>query len=376
MFEALSALMSPVFGRRESSLSVPILDGALKPNNLLEEASIVAEDPALEDIAIGSDGMLYAACGSNVCRVSADGGFEPVAKFEQLVTALAFLPDGVLAVGLGNRVVFGAGGATSRVIEAVDGEPLNAVNALHADSNGSLWITDGSRNAPYAQWSRDLMEKGRSGRLLRYDRASGKAEILASGLGYAFGACVDKDDRVLVSESWRHRVDGVTGAGDPTPCISSLPGYPARMSPAAGGGFWLTLFACRTQLVEFVLRENDYRRDMMKTIEPEYWISPALSSGNDFLEPLQGGGVKQMGILKPWAPSRSYGLVVRYDSQFNPVCSLHSRVGGRHHGVVAVAQRGDDLFVLSKGAGRLLQISVSGIEPARMLNSETGSADA
>ncbi|HEY8710049.1 MAG TPA: strictosidine synthase, partial [Burkholderiaceae bacterium] len=138
-----------------------------------------------------------------------------------------------------------------------------------------------------------------------------------------------------------------------------LPGYPARMAAAEGGGFWLSVFACRTQLVEFVLGEDDYRREMMKTIEPRYWVAPALASGSDFLEPLQGGGVKQMGILKPWAPPRSYGLVIRIGADFIPKYSLHSRVGGRHHGVVSIVQRGDELYVLSKGAGRILQLSVS-----------------
>ncbi len=49
---------------------------------------------------------------------------------------------------------------------------------------------------------------------------------------------------------------------------------------AGGGGFWLSFFAVRTHLVEFVLREDDFRQEMMKTIpNPAYWISPALASG-------------------------------------------------------------------------------------------------
>ena len=48
----------------------------------------------------------------------------------------------------------------------------------------------------------------------------------------------------------------------------------------------------------------------------------------------------------------------RIGDDFIPTFSLHSRVGGKHHGVVAVAERGDELFVLSKGAGRILRLSV------------------
>jgi hypothetical protein len=296
-------------------------------------------------------------------KVSSDGAFIPVATFDGPVTAMAFWPDGALAVALGTSVVIDAGTAESRTIDRVDGKPLSAVNALYADAAGSLLICDGSAARPYLEWSHDLMEKGSSGRLLRYDRTSGATTTLASGLAYAFGACTDAQRRVLVSESWRHQVS-VVEKGRSTPVVADLPGYPARMTSAAGGGLWLSLFACRTQLVEFVLREGDYRREMMRTIEPKYWVAPALSSGADFLEPLQVGGVKQMGVLKPWAPSRSYGLVIRFDADFVPLFSLHSRAGGRHHGIVAIAQRGDDLFVLSKGADRILRLSVSQIEAA------------
>ena len=100
----------------------------------------------------------------------------------------------------------------------------------------------------------------------------------------------------------------------------------------------------------------------MKTIDPRYWISPSFGSGADYLEPLQGGGVKQMGILKPWAPPRSYGLLVRFNADMTPQYSLHSRVGGRHHGICAAAQVGDTLYALSRGSGRILKLSVPAIQ--------------
>lgn len=361
MFDALSSALSGVFNKRSSGLSVPILDGPLKPNNLLEEAPVLAEIEGLEDIAIGPDGHLHAVAGRVIFKISASGQLIEVSEHQHAITAFAIQPDGTFAVGLGTSVVIDGGNGARTVVNHAGGQPLNAVTAIHAADDGSLLICDGSATRPYPQWSHDLMEKGRSGRLIRLDPATGRTEVLCSGLAYAFGAHVDSRGRVLVSESWKHQVDIVTG-GRTMPAIPALPGYPSRMTPAEGGGFWLTLFACRTQLVEFVLRENDYRRDMMRTIEPRYWVAPALSSGDDFREPLQAGGVKQMGILKPWAPPRSYGLVVRYDEDFIPVYSLHSRVGGRNHGIVSVAQHGDDLFVLSKGAGRILRLSVSEIE--------------
>lgn len=362
MFNALASSVSSIFNRRGSSLSVPILDGALKPNNLLEDAPVLVERDGFEDIVVGPDGVIYVACGNEVMTLAKNGMLQPFTEHDEPVTALAVMADGALAIGLGASVIIEGGKAGRAVIDHAEGRALNAVSALHARPDGSLLICDASASRPYSEWTHDLMEKGRTGRLLVCDRSGGSVRTLASGLGYAFGALVDANGRALVSESWRHQVIRIGEGGGADVAISALAGYPARMTKAEGGGFWLTLFACRTQLVQFVLQENDYRRDMMRTIEPRYWVAPALSSGVDFREPLQSGGVKQMGILKPWAPPRSYGLVVRFDDDFMPVYSLHSRVGGRNHGIVAVAQRGDDLYVLSKGAGRILRLSVAEVE--------------
>ena len=111
--------------------------------------------------------------------------------------------------------------------------------------------------------------------------------------------------------------------------LDNLPVYPSRLSPAAGGGFWLTAFIARTQLVEFVLRENAYRRRMMAEIDPQYWIAPKLRSGQSFLEPMQGAHLKTMGVVKPWAPPRSYGLVIRLSEAGVPQYA-RAQPGRRH----------------------------------------------
>jgi hypothetical protein len=77
---------------------------------------------------------------------------------------------------------------------------------------------------------------------------------------------------------------------------------------------------------------------------------------------MQGAHLKTMGVVKPWAPPRSYGLVIRLNSDCAPRYSLHSRVDGRNHGVVAVAEVGDALYALAKGAGRLLRLPLKAIE--------------
>ncbi|WP_340109724.1 hypothetical protein [Pikeienuella sp. HZG-20] len=361
MLERLLEKVAAFGNRRGQSLSIPVFDGALKPNNLLEEAEVLVAMPGLEDMAVNREGELFAAAGAALYRIAPGGEAREIAAFDAPVTAFAIQGDGGFAVGLGAALLINAGTTAERRIGAADGAPFVAITAIHAARDGALLVADASDRFAYQDWAHDLMSRNRGGRLLRIAPDGGAATTLASGLAYAFGAFEHANGDILVSESWAH---GVAKARDgrAAPAIERLPGYPCRFAPAADGGFWLTLFCSRTQLVEFVLTEHDYRREMMATIDQRHWISPSFGSGRDFLEPLQGGGVKQMGVLKPWAPPRSYGLVVRYAADFTPVYALHSRVGGLNHGAAAAAETGDALLVLSKGAGRIVRLSLAEIE--------------
>jgi hypothetical protein len=143
--------------------------------------------------------------------------------------------------------------------------------------------------------------------------------------------------------------------------LTHLPVYPSRLAPAEGGGWWLTAFTARTLLVEFVLREKAYRKRMMAEIAPEHWIAPRLASGGSFFEPMQGAHLKTMGVVKPWAPPRSYGLVIRLDGDGQPLYSLHSRFDGSNHGVVAAIERDGALYLIAKGPRRLLRLPLAGL---------------
>jgi hypothetical protein len=357
MLDSLISWIGSRGNTRGKSLSIPVFDGAFKPNNLLEEAKTLVENSGFSDIIAGANNRLLAACNNSVVEVSKTEELTELAVFDHAITSLAELNDGSIAVGLGDSVVIGAGTENAVSIDSAGGSKLTAITALYPALDGGLLICDGSQSYACDDWAWDLMNNCKDGRVIAVDANGGNARVLASGLGYAFGAFESKETGVLVSESWRHQVSQIAGKGARA-AIDRLPGYPCRFAKADDGGFWLTLFCSRTQLVEFVLKENDYRAEMMATIDPRFWISPSFGSGADFLEPLQGGGVKQMGVLKPWAPPRSYGLLVRFDAKMTPQYSMHSRVGGRNHGVCAAAQIGDTLYALSKGSGRIVQMSI------------------
>jgi len=362
MIDAVRQWTERLLGRGDAAISVPVLDGALRSNRLIEDADVVAELDAPEDLA--SDGTaLLVADGARVLRFEGAGDPSVAHAFDTTVSALACLPEGGLAVALAGREIRVLGGPhDGRRFDASGGLRLNAVNALAAAGNRTLWATDGSQTNPPARWKHDVMELGRSGRLIELDLADGSARERADALAYAYGVAATGEGTAWVCESWRHRVVQVGGAQSGQPVVDGLPGYPSRIAPAVGGGWWLTCFTLRTQLVEFVLREPAFRKRMLKEIDPRYWIAPALTSGNTYLEPMQGAHLKTMGVVKPWAPPRSYGLVIRLDERGLIRYSLHSRFDGKHHGIVAAVEHDGWLYLLAKGPRRLLRLSVDAAE--------------
>ncbi len=359
MFGGLRDFALSFLGRGEATLTVPSFDGALKPNQALESAETLLECDAPEDLA--TDGVkVYLADGASLGRLDGNG-MTTIREFDRPITALASLPGGGIAVTLNGREVRVYSDAADATPSATfQGAGMRSINALAPAVDHALYATDGSATRNADEWAWDLMERGRSGRALRLDIRTGGITELAGNLRYAFGAC-GADGFALISESWRHRLIAVAPNGASKIVLSHLPVYPSRVSPARSGGWWLTAFIARTQLVEFVLREPAYRKRMMAEIDPEYWIVPRLSSGKSFKEPMQGAHLKTMGVVKPWAPPRSYGLVIRLDASFKPMFSLHSRVDGFNHGIVSAVESGDWLYMIAKGPRRVLRLPIEGL---------------
>ena len=323
---------------RGKAVTIPPLDGAFRPNTALDDAPVFAQMPAPDNLVFWQ-GRVVASSGP---ALMAPGG-EVLQRYGSDITALAVSPHGDLAVGLADGSLTIAGVAVALPTG------VRCITALAYGADGRLWLANGSATLPPGQWAADLMQKNASGSVWVQEDGWQK---LASGLAWPFGLLPDGAG-VIVSEAWRHRLVRLEG-GKPRAILESLPGYPARLAPAAGGGAWLALFAPRNRLIEFVLQESRYRLAMMAEVSPEFWISPALASGRSFLEPLQCGGIRMLGVHKAWSPSRSYGLVVRLDAQMTPRFSLHSRANGTRHGVTSVLDHQGQLYIASKGGDCIL----------------------
>jgi hypothetical protein len=95
---------------------------------------------------------------------------------------------------------------------------------------------------------------------------------------------------------------------------------------------------------------------MMANVPQHLWVGPSLGGTFDCREPTQIGRIKKLGIQKPWAPARSYGLVARLNAEGEASESLHGRVDGRIHGVTSVRAIGARVVAACKGRNCLVEL--------------------
>ncbi len=354
MIGSLKSRLDQFLGRGQAAVTVPSLDGALKPNNRLDEALAGIKGEAPDNLVLWNGQVLW----SEGAQIFSGPEKTLFAQMQSDVTALAAIKDGNLVVALsegGLQMLDGTG----QQVKTLAGSEISCVTALEFIAPEKLVIAIGSTENSINEWARDLLEQRSSGQLLMLDLVSGQSNVIAQNLAYPSGLLQTPFGALIVSEAWTSRIVKIDiGSGEKTPVMEDLPAYPGRICRSKDAGYWICMFAPRSPLIEFVLREPVYRKEMMAEVDPEFWIAPALRSGYSFHEPMQGGALKQMGILKPWAPTRSYGLVIEVDERFVPVRSFHSRAGGKRHGITSALPQNDLLWVTSKGGQETFSINL------------------
>jgi hypothetical protein len=349
-------------------VAIPPLDGPLTPNDQLEQSPVIHGVPGVVDLCRWGDALVVAA-GTSLLVAERSGELRVLARFDAPVRVVERSRSGGFLVGLQDQGIWrvSAPGEASVLAGGADGMTIGSPTAIAETDDGTIWVSDGTTGSPTDDWAWDLFSRGASGRLIRIDVADGEPRTVVEGLRYPAGLCITTTgEHLLLSEAWSHTVWRYELAGIGSArgraerhriaLVPDLPGYPGRLRRRSSGGYWLTVFALRTQLTEFILDQSRFRTEMMRTIDAELWVRPALTTLNNGLEPQQAGQMKKLGITKPWAPPRSYGLLLALTEDGQIERSWHSRAEGVHHGVTGVEDAEGGALAVASGSGQILRV--------------------
>lgn len=337
--------------------SVPPMDAGLRPNSLLDKASdlLVAGEHEPDDVTTLSSGRVWFSSGCSVWELK-ESGAEVVVDLPGQVGPMVVRDDAavVAAVEGHGLVSLDRSGRVEDV--CVDNLVGSCITDLTLLPDRTILATVGSRRFGNDGWARALVDTDHSGCLVRI--SGNKSQIVADDLPWPSGVAHGDDDDLLLSLSLGLRIERrmpQTLSREGEPVLTNLPAYPGRIRRGKGG-WWVAVPYVRNRGTELVLDEPELRRDLVDNIKPSQWPVPRLRSENPYTEPLQMGQLRVLGVLKPWAPPRAYGLVFLLGREGRVLRSFHSRVDGHRHGVTGVAEDGDRLVVAVHGGRTLVEL--------------------
>ena len=284
----------------------PSLTGPYQQNNLLAaiERLSLGEGFAPEDVAIDSHGRIYAGFNDGrIVRLEPDGtrpqtfantGGRPLGmKFDSLKNL-------IVADGYRGLLLIDPSGSVSALTNQAGDIPLHCTNDLDIAGDGTIYFSDTSARFPIANYKADLLEHGRSGRLLAYHPATRMTRTVLGNLSYANGVAVSPDQTfILVVETGEYRIHRVwlngPNAGRSEVFIENLPGFPDGISSNGRDKFWLALVAPRDQTLDKLLPRPFLRKVLMrlpKFLQPaakSYSFVLGLSRDGQVIDNLQNG---------------------------------------------------------------------------------------
>jgi sugar lactone lactonase YvrE len=241
----------------------PPMEGMYAPNKTLLDAELIGTGllNSPEGLAIDEEGRLYTGSGDGVIqRVLPDGQVEVFAITGGHPLGLDFDMEGNLIVCepvQGQLLSVDPAGNVTILTQQVNGVPLNFLEDVDVASDGMIYFSDASDKFFFGQEIYDLLEARPHGRLLQYNPQTGETKLLLDGLYFANGVALStNEDFLFVNEMGRYRItrywlEGEL-AGTSEIFADNLPGLPDGISSNGNGTFWITFFAIRSFLTEFI----------------------------------------------------------------------------------------------------------------------------
>ncbi len=301
----------------------PPMTGVLEPNDTLMKAELLGlgQVKGPEDTAVDAQGRLYAGLDDGrVVRLD-NGQVSTFAETGGRPLGMDFDAQGnlIVADAWKGLLKIDPRGQVSVLATEADGVPFAFTDDLDIASDGRIYFSDASNRFRQPDYILDYLETRPHGRLLRYDPATGKAEVLLKDLYFANGVALSaNEDFVLVNETYRYRIARYwlkgPKAGQQDIFIDNLPGLPDNLQGDRKGTFWVALPTPRKADADFILGQPWLKRQLTK-------LPRAL-------------------LPKP-VP---YGLVIALDGNGQIVRSLHDTSGQHLRMITSAKPVGDYLY--------------------------------
>lgn len=288
----------------------------------------LGQESGPEHIALGPDGMLYAAvAGGKILRMRTDGSAREVwAETGGRVLGFDFDAQGRLIAADAVRGLLAIAPGPERTVQVladkvtVDGndDPIRYADGVVVARDGKIYLTDASRRFAPGRWGGtfnasvlDLLEHGTTGRVLMHDPASGKTETVMDGLSFANGIALSADEGSLfVAETGQYRVwkvdvkarrlnageaakAGPAGMPQARVLLSNLPGFPDNLMRGLDGRIWLGFAKPRSKAIDAMAGKPFLRKVTMRLpkslwpIPPAYGHVVAFNEAGDIVADLQ-----------------------------------------------------------------------------------------
>ncbi|MQM02942.1 hypothetical protein Taro_035705 [Colocasia esculenta] len=226
-------------------------------------------------------------------------------KTGELYVADAYL--GLLSVAAG-------GNHTKVVATEAQGVPFRFTNAVDIDQEtGTVYFTDSSTRFQRREFILATITGDKTGRLMRYDPATGELQVLLGGLSFPNGVALSRDGTfLLVVETIPCRVLRYwlrTPRAGTVEVFSDLPGFPDNIKRSPRGDFWVALHSKRSKFLQWVLPlpwlGEALRRVPVDVERVSYWFlkwaarASALRLGEEgeVLEVLGGMGGRELRFI-------------------------------------------------------------------------------
>ena len=302
----------------------PPLDGLMAPNEVLDEAELLAKGQVNgpEDTEVDGQGRVYGGLDNGtIVRIGTDGQVETFADTGGRPLGMEFDADGNLIVADAWKGLLSVDpeGNVEVLTRESNGVPFAFTDDLAIADDGSIYFSDASRRFSQPDYRLDLMSARGYGRLLRYDPETDETETLMDGLYFANGVALAEDGKsVLVNETGRYRIQRYwlegEKAGRSEVFADNLPGFPDNLTRDKNGIFWVAL--------------PTRRNAQMDGLHPYPWLK------------------NQVAKLPKWVQPNSepYGFILAFDGEGELLGSLHDTDGDTLQMVTSVKARQGALY--------------------------------